>query len=477
MKIESSIETSKKQLKENLFHSSDFRSTDFLVENRYYCLFYLDTMVDSKLIQEHIVRPLLQKGNGSIKEIVSIIDYHESTRLSDATKSLVEGKTVLQIEGEAKVYLLGTELIKERNVTIPLNETALRGSRSALNENLNTNLNLIRSAIRQPDLVIKTVTLGRRSDTKVSILYLHSLANEVVLMEIEKKIEAIDIDYMDAPGFVQELVDEKRFKLFPKLLVTERPDRICANLMDGRIAVLTDRSPDAIVLPVSFWAFFQSTDDYQMGWLMGSAIRSMRYLCFILAICLPGLYVALVTFDPRVVPFEIALTLQGSTQYVALPPVLEAIAMLLMLEIIREATVRLPNLIGQTIGVVGAIVIGTVVVQSNLISNMMVVIVAVTAISSFMVPTYEMSNATRFLTYPFIFMGSIFGMIGLEVSFLLLAIHLSQIDTFGIPYFYLGFKGSELRDTVFRGPISSLKNRPKETLTNDTTREKEKGGE
>ncbi|MEE6450520.1 spore germination protein [Gottfriedia acidiceleris] len=472
MRIEPFLEDSKKQLEENLFHSSDFKSIDFLIEETRYRLYYLDTMIDSNLIQEHIVRPLLQKGNGSIKKIVSIIDYHESESSSDVTKSLVEGKAALQIDGESKVYLLGTELIKERNVTIPLNERTLRGSHCAFNENLKTNLNLIRSSIQQPDLVIKTVKLGRRSETNVSILYLHSLVNDVVLMEIEKKIQQIDIDYIHAPGFLQELVDEKRFKLFPKLLITERPDRVRANLMDGRIAVIADGAPDCIVLPVTIWAFFQNSDDYQMGWLMSSAIRFLRIICFILAITLPGIYVALVTFDPRIIPFEILITLQGSMQLVPFPPVFEAFVMLLILEVVREATVRLPNPIGQTIGVVGGIVIGTAVVQSNLISNMMVVVIALTAISSFMVPSYELSSAIRFLTYPFIIMASLFGLIGLEVSILFLIIHLSRIDTFGIPYFYTGFKGDELKDTIFRGPISGLTKRPKETLVKDTTREK-----
>ena len=476
MKADLLIEKNEKSLKELLFNSSDFKFSDFEIGNRSYRLFYLETMIESIKVQEHIIRPLLTNVNGTIREAVSILDYCETDQLSDATKALVEGKTVVQINGEAKFYLLGTELVKERSINIPMNERVLRGSHEALNENINTNLNMMRKLIETPDLVIKFYQVGRRSNTKVAILYLNSLVNEVVLAEFERRVANIDIDYIEAPNFLQELVEKKNFTLFPKILVTERPDRINSYLMDGKIAILTDGSPDCLVLPVSFWAFFQSPDDYQIGWIIGSSIRFLRIVAFILAFSLPGIYVALVTFDPRILPFEIALTLQSSMQYIALPPVLEAIAMLLILEILREATVRLPSPIAQTIGVVGGIVIGTVVVQANLISNMMVIVVALTGIASFNIPSYEMSSAARLLTYPFILMASMFGLIGLEISFLLLLTHLSRLDTMGIPYFYNWLSIDTIKDTIFRFPIRSLKKRPFESMAKEDTRIKNPRG-
>lgn len=473
MKADRSLEKNEKSLQEMLFFSSDFKYSDFMVGDRRYRLFYLDTMIELSIVQDHIVRPLLRNTGVSVRQAVSILDYSETELLSVASEALVQGKTVVQINGEAKFYLLGTALIKERSVNIPLNERVLRGSNHALIETLDTNLNLIRKKITSPDLVVNFYQLGRRSNTKVSILYLHSLVNKDVLKEFSRRIESIDIDYIEFPGFLQELIEDKKFSMFPKILVTERPDRIRSYLMDGKIAILGEGSSDCLILPVSFWAFFQSPEDYQIGWLFGSAIRFLRIFCFILAISLPGLYVSLVTFDPRIVPFEIALTLQSSMQYIALPPILEAITMLVVLEILREATVRLPSPIGQTIGVVGGIVIGTVVVQSNLISNMMVIVVALTGISSFIIPSYEMSNASRILTYLFIVMASIFGLIGLELSFLLVLTHLARINTLGIPYFYWGITRDAIKDTIFRGPIRSLNKRPKESLAQDKTRLKD----
>jgi spore germination protein KA len=470
MKVDPSLDRNEKSLQEMLFQSSDFQSSDFSVGDRHYRLFYLDTMIELAVVQDHIIRPLLRYPDLSVREAVTILAYSETELLSDVSNALVAGKTVVQIEGEAKLYLLGTELKKERAVNIPINERVLRGSNEALIENLDTNLNLLRKLVKTPDLVVKSYKLGRRSNTKVAVLYLNSLANEEVLKEFDRRLTSIDIDYVEAPGLLQELIEDRTFSLFPQVLVSERPDRVRSYLMNGKIAILTDGSPDCLIIPVSFWAFFQSPDDYQIGWLLGSTFRFLRIVCFLITISLPGAYVALVTFDPRIVPFEIALTLQSSMQYIAMPAVMEAITMLVILEVLREASVRLASPIGQTIGVVGGIVIGTVVVQSNLISNMMVIIVAITAVASFIIPSYEMNSAARLLTVPFIVMSSIFGMIGLELSYLLLLTHLSRINTMGLPYFYSGLTADAIKDTFFRGPIRSLKKRTEESLAKDNTR-------
>ncbi|WHZ05029.1 spore germination protein [Neobacillus sp. YX16] len=470
MIADQSLDQNEKSLKEMLFHSSDFKSSDFVAGHRHFRLFYFDTMIEFAVVQDHIIRPLLRNADISVRDAVTILEYSETDLLSVASQALVEGQTVVQIEGEPKLYLLGTQLNKERAVNIPVNERVLRGSNQALIENLDTNLNLMRKQISTADLVVKFYQLGRRSNTKVAVLYLRSLANENVLKEFDRRIDSIDIDYVEGTGFIQEMIEDKKFSMFPKMLITERPDRVKSYLLDGKIAILTDGSPNCLIVPVSFWAFFQTPDDYQIGWLFGSAFRFLRIICFIFAMSLPGTYVALVTFDPRIVPFPIALTLQSSMQYIALPPVLEALTMLLILEILREATIRLPSSIANTIGVVGGIVIGTVVVESNLISNMMVIVVALTGIASFIIPSYEMSTTARYLSYPFILMASIFGLFGLELSFLMVVTHLARLNTMGIPYFYSGISGDTIQDTWFRGPIRSLKKRPKESLAKDEMR-------
>ncbi len=466
----SSSDNNEKSLRAMLSDSTDFKASELQAGERRYHLFYLDTMIELAVVQEHIIRPLLQRPGVSIREAVSILDYSETEHLTAASHALLEGKIVLQIAGHTKLYVLGAAQHKERAVNVPVNEKVLRGSKHALIEDMNTNLNMLRKLVATPDLVVKFYQLGRRSNTKVAVLYLRSVINEEVVKEIEGRLGNIAIDYVESPGFVQEQIQESWFSLFPQLLVTERPDRVRSYLMDGKAAILTDGSPECVIAPVSFWTFFQSPDDYQIDWLFGSAFRFLRIVCFIVAFTLPGAYVALVTFDPRIIPFEIALTLQSSMKYIAMPPVMEAICMMVTLEILREATIRLASPVGQTIGVVGGIVIGTVVVQSNLISNMMVIIVAFTAIASFVIPVYEMRTSARLLAYPTIILCALFGYIGLELAFLLILTHLARLNTMGIPYFYSGILGGSIRDTIFRGPLRSLKERPKESLAQDKVR-------
>lgn len=476
MKTESFLDLNEKKLREMLCHTSDFKTSDVRVGEQWYRLYYFDTMVDTTIVQEHIIRPLLHNQHTSVREAVTILKCQETEWLSEVSKALVAGKTVVQRNGETICYLLDTEKTNDRSISIPMNERVLRGSYKALNENIDTNINMLRKLVETPDFIVKSYSLGRRSSTKVAILYLHSLANEVVLMELEKKIESIDIDYVESPGFIEELITDDKFSLFPKFLISERSDRIRSYLMDGKMAILTDGSPQSVILPVSFWSFFQTPDDYSVGWIVGSLFRFLRIVCFIFAISLPGLYVSLVTFDPRIIPFEIALSLKSSMQLVALPPILEALIMLVTLEILRESAVRLPSPIGQTIGVVGGIVIGTVVVQTNLISNMMVVVTALTGVSSFIIPSYEMSNVARIITYPFLVMASIFGLIGLEIAFFLLLTHLSRIHTIGIPYFYAWFTKDAIKDTLFRAPIKRLKKRSIESVAQDMIRLKNPKG-
>ncbi|WNQ12824.1 spore germination protein [Paenibacillus aurantius] len=476
MKANSSIETNKHELLKLFSNSSDFNTSDIKSGQSSFRLFYLKTMVDDKVVQEHVIRPLLRYKDVPVRDAVSVLDYQETDLLTDAAKALVEGKTVVQIHGKATFYLLDTSLNKERSLNIPVNERVLRGSQEGLIENLQTNLNLMRKLVATPDLVVKSYVVGVKSNTNVTVLYMGSLANQDILKEFDKRIRSINIDYVEAPGFLQELIQDQRFSLFPQILVTERPDRVRSYLMDGKIAILTDGSPDCLIVPVSFWAFFQSPDDYQIGWILGSMFRLLRIICFIMAISLPGAYVALVTFDPRILPYEIALTLQSSMQYIAMPPVLEAVTMLVVLEILREAAVRLASPIGQTIGIVGGIVIGTVVVQSNLISNMMVFVVAFTGVASYIIPSYEMSSSARQLSYAFIALAAIFGLIGLEFAFLLTLAHLARLQTMGIPYFYPALGSAPIKDTFLRAPIWSLTKRSKESLAQDNTRLKDPRG-
>lgn len=470
MESSPSIELTDQYFKQLFAEQGDFQSKQLFIGGTEYRLFYFDTLIDSSLVQDFILKPLLLRPLDAIRDVVSILDYTETEQLEDASKAVMYGKAVLHRDGDSKLYLLGVDLKKERSINIPTNERVLRGANEAFIENLDTNINLMRKLINSTDFVVKSYTIGRFSQTKVAVMYIKSIANSAIIEELDKRLNSIDIDYLEAPGFIDELIQEKKFSLFPQLLVTERPDRARAYMMEGKVVIGTAGSPDAIILPVSFWSFFQSPDDYQISWLLGSTFRLLRLCCVFITLCLPGFYVSVSSFDPQLLPINFVNTLQSSLQHVTFPPVFEALSMLFMIEILREATIRLASPVGQTIGVVGGIVIGTVVVQSNLVSNTMVIAAALTGLASFTIPSYEMRSAIRLLSYPALLLSAVFGLFGLAFFFMMIIIYLCQMNTMGLPYFTPPFSFADMKDTLLRTPIWSMRKRPAGTAPSNRVR-------
>ncbi|MWC27947.1 spore germination protein [Paenibacillus sp. MMS18-CY102] len=465
-----SIEATEQYFNQLFSEQSDFISKSLNIGETEFRLFYFDTLIDSTLVQECILRPLVLRPKDEVREVVSILDFAETDQFDEAGQAIMYGKAVLFRRGESKLCLLGVDLKKERSINIPINERVLRGANEAFIENVDTNINLMRKLINTTDFVVKTYTIGRLSQTKVAVMYIKSIANPTIIDKLHNRLGSIDIDYVEAPGFIEELIREKKYSLFPQLLITERPDRARAYLMEGKTIISTAGSPDVIILPVTFWSFFQSPDDYHSSWLLGTVFRFLRICCFFITIGLPAFYVSVNAFNPQLLPINFVNTLQSSLKNVTFPPFVEALSMILLLEILREATIRLASPVGQTIGVVGGIVIGTVVVQSNLVSNTMVIVAALTGLASFIMPSYEMSSAVRLLCYPALILSSLFGLLGLVFFFMLICIHLCQMNTMGIPYFSPPFSLSDAKDTLFRAPIWSLRTRPRETAPSNRTR-------
>ncbi|RAP75876.1 spore germination protein [Paenibacillus montanisoli] len=470
MKLSPSVEETEQYFKQLFIDQSDFQAKRLVIGGTEFRLFYFDTLIDPSNVQDFILKPLLLRPQDPIHEVVSIIDYAETEQADEAVHAIMYGKTVLQRSGESRLYLLGADLKKERSINIPSNERVLRGANEAFIENIDTNLNLMRKLINTTDFVVKTYTLGRLSQTKVAIMYIKSIADTSFVNEVDRRLQSIDIDYVEAPGFINELIQDQKFSLFPQLLITERPDRARAYLMEGKVVVSTAGSPDVIITPVSFWSFFQSSDDYQISWILGTIFRLLRISCFFIAIGLPAVYVSVSSFNPNLLPINFVNTLQSSLKYITFPPVVEALAMMLLLEILREATIRLASPVGQTIGVVGGIVVGTVVVQSNLVSNTMVIVAALTGLASFIIPSYEMSSAIRLLSYPALLLASLFGLFGLAFFFMMICIHLCQMNTIGLPYYTPPFAMNPAKDTLLRAPLWAKRTRPSGTAKANKTR-------
>jgi spore germination protein KA len=255
---------------------------------------------------------------------------------------------------------------------------------------------------------------------------------------------------------------------------------VSSNLMDGRIAILSDGSPTALVLPITFFAFYQTPDDYNSRWILGSFFRLIRLLSFLIAVSFPAIYISIVSFHYEILPVELVFNIKGSLEYVPFPPLIEAMVMQTTLELLREASIRLPSPIAQTIGVVGGLVIGTAVVEANLVSNTMIVIIAITAIASFVVPLSEMGTSVRLLGFPLMLAASFIGLIGIVFILMIVLIHLCKLESFGSPYFspFAPFRFKDLKDTFIRVPMWKMNTRPTAPQSyNDLREENTRGWE
>lgn len=457
--LQKSLEKNKSLIKKALNASSDLK---FKQVGKYNVI-YIDSVVNQQMVKEYVF-PYLLSEDPEHKSVL-MERANEISTIDQAISDLLKG-SFLWFDLNSSEVLYGVEVTQSFNRTVkePENEKIIRGSHDGFVENLLTNINLIRKRIESQDLTVRYGSVGRKSNTKLALVYMSSLANPDVVEQINKKIEAIDVDMVMSPGFIEEFIEPSHFSPFPQMLNTERPDRVMAHLMEGRVALVSEGSPTVLIAPITFFAFYQSPDDYNSRWISGTYIRIIRIVSFIIAVGLPSFYIAVIGFHFEVIPDDLVLPIKSAVTHIAYSPILEALVMVLTIELIREAGMRLPSPIGQTIGIVGGLVIGDAVVQAGLISNIMVIIVALTAISSFVVPSNEMSTALRVLTYPLMIMAATFGFVGIVYGFMFILVHLCRLESFGTPYFapIAPFHLKDIKDTFLRLPLWKQNTRPQD---------------
>ncbi|WP_101843338.1 spore germination protein [Halobacillus sp. Marseille-P3879] len=424
-------------------------------------LLYFESLVDQEKVQLSIFNPV---EIGKVDSIHAIPNAKESTNLEEAIKSLLRGHAVYLEEGSRQISLFNVTSVFNRSVEEPANEKVVRGSHDGFVENIMININLLRKRIEHRDLKVKLYKVGKKTNTNVAIIYMEGLADPEIVLNMQKRVETIDSEMIQSPGYVEEFIEDSPWSPFPQMLNTERPDRVVANLMEGRIALFTEGSPTCLVAPATFFMFYQAPDDYNTRWYTGTFIRLIRLASFIIAIGLPAFYIAVVSFHFEVIPDDLITPVKASINEIAYPPVVEALVMVVIIELIREAGIRLPSPVGQTIGIVGGLVIGDAVVRAGLISNIMVIVIALTAIASFVVPSNELSTSLRLLTFPLICLSATLGFVGLIFGFLLITVHLTKLESYGVPYFapVAPLRLTDLKDTFVRFPIFMMKKRPKD---------------
>ncbi len=399
-------------------------------------ILYIKSLCDEKKIQETILKPFYETDE---KEIDAYLDslpnkQEEETR-EVILKKIMRGSVVFFIK--SKIYLIEVQQVYINNISESTVETVIQGPQNALTESIATNINLIRYRYPQSSLIAKDTKVGRLSETNVTIMYDRNIAKGELIKDIEADLAKVDVDTLQAAGQLQRKLSKKKRTLFPTMMITERPDRIAYNLAQGKVVILIDGTPFSLIAPAVFYDFMSSMEDvYQSFWVSQFTV-TLRYIGLFISLLLPAFYVGVTAFNPEFFRVQLALSIAGSRLGVPYPAFLEVLMMLLMMELLTEASVRLPKSIGSTATTVGGLILGQAAVEAGLVSNVMIIIVAAVAISNFVVPINAMMFAMRFMKYLILALTVLFGMVGLIIGIIGLIGYLANLRSYGQPYLKL----------------------------------------
>ena len=396
---------------------------------------------------------------------LGISDATYFVTVQEAVDGLLTGEAILFLDGFDKAVKIPDKGYPSKGISNSESEKVVRGSNEALCESVKLNAALIRKRIRSSKVKAKQVKAGVRSNTNIYLMYIEDLASPYLLREIEERLNRFEIDGVLDSGVLEQLSEEKWYSPFPQFQTTERPDRAAMALLEGRVVVLSDNSPVGLLLPTDYNSFIKTADDYYNRWEIASFARMIRYVSSFFALTLPGFYLAFTNFHTQILPTSLLLKFAEARAGVPFPAVVEVLLMELSFELLREAGVRLPGVMGNTIGIVGGLIIGQSAVEAGLVSPIVVIVIAFTALCSFAIPNEEFATAFRLLKFLLIGISAWLGYFGMLAGLLLILIHLSHLNSFGNPYL-APFVGADLngyedeRDVMWRLPLRFLKKRP-----------------
>ncbi len=476
VKIEDNITNTKEVLKGN----SDVVFREFYIGNFKSALIYIDGMGDKILLDDYVLETLMIRGHRVTKadeikdKILTVSDLREVKKLSEGVNSILSGDTLMFIDGLEICYVIATRFWPARSVSEPSGETAIRGGRDGFTETIRFNTALVRRRIRDTRLRVSAKSLGVRSKTDIAIMYIDDIVNKNALQELLKRIDTIRIDAILDSGYIEQLIEDSEWSVFPQIQNTERPDVVAAALYEGRIAILVDNSPFAIIVPATLPNLFQSPDDYYQRWIYASIVRIIRFFSMILSLILPAMYVAVTSFHTSIIPTKLAYFIASSREGVPFPAFVEAIIMEISLALLLEAIARLPKPIGSTIGIVGGLIIGQAAVSAGIVSPIMIIVVSITTITSFTTPNYGITAAFRILRFSLIIVTAILGLYGMMIGLIFILIHLVRLKSFGIPYLspMVNPRINDFKDMYLRFPLKCFKKRPEYMNTEDKVRQK-----
>ncbi|KMK76488.1 spore germination protein [Alkalihalobacillus pseudalcaliphilus] len=455
-----------KEVIKKLKASDDFVRFEQQARKHTFVISYFTSLVDHDRIMRDLLPYLIQIEEEDLTEIVNKIpiDIKELVKEGQVVEeALLRGQLLLEIAHDEHQYaLFEVAMNSEREVSQPEVEFSVTGPQESFIEALDTNLNLVRKRLPIGELKAKKLIVGKLTQTKVIVLYIEGIVDQDNLQTLVQRIEAIEFDQVIDSGSIAQMISDDSLSFFPQFINTERPERVSAVLAEGKVAFLTDGSPEAVYGPTTLVEFFSSLEDYYLGWQVASFTRLLRFFAVAFSILASPIYVAVLTYHYELIPRDLLGPIIGSRINIPFPPIIEAVFLELTIELLREAGARLPTKVGQTIGIVGGIVIGQASVEAGLTSNILLIIVALAALASFTTPVYQMGNTIRVLRFPFIIMAAWLGLFGIGITVLYMLVHLLHLQSLGRPYLAPIYppRVTDWKDAFIRLPFSWMNSRP-----------------
>ncbi|WP_426446913.1 spore germination protein [Paenibacillus sp. S-38] len=452
-------------------------------------LVYIDGLADSETVSRELIAPLLSLGKeereslaraGELEaqlrsRLLAAGELHCTDSSAAAVNAVLDGGTVILADGLGEAFTAGTPGWERRAVEEPKTQTVVRGPKESFTETLRTNTSLLRRKIRSPKLRLQTLRIGRMTQTQVALAYIDGIADEGVVRELKRRLEGIDTDSILESSYIEEFIEDSPYSPLPTLANTERPDAVAAGLLEGQVAVFVDGTPFVLLGPVTFFNFLQSSEDYYQRYDIATFIRLIRYGSFVVSMLLPALYIAITTFHQEMLPTTLLISLAAQREGVPFPAFVEAMIMEVTFEVLREAGIRMPRVVGPAISIVGALVLGQAAVQAGLVSAAMVIVVSFTAISNFVIPALNVTVAARLVRFILMILAATLGLFGIVAGFMTLLIHMASLRSLGVPYLspLAPLNLSSLKDAIVRMPWWTLKRRPQGLAHGNRRRQKD----
>lgn len=481
--VSPSLHSTLSKVKEALGPSPDLIIREFLFGSTKMALVQIDGMVNERYGADGILAALMRESASShldtmertplgnrdgfvdvVRErLLPILSVTKEERIERLLRAVISGDTALIVDGAEAALLCSTRGFEHRAIQEPISESGVRVPREGFTEAIRVNTSLIRRRVKDPRLWFETMEIGSVTQTDVAMCYIKGIANDEVVAEVRKRLKDIDTDSILESGYIEEYIEETPYSIFPQIFRTERPDVVVGDLLEGHVAILTDGTPFVLIVPITFADMLSVSEDYYDRSITASGLRAFRYGVFFISILAPALYIAVTTFHQEMLPTEIILTIAASREGVPFPAVVEAFLMIGAFEMLREAGLRLPRIVGPAVTIVGALVLGEQAVATNMVSSAMVIVVAFTAIASFTNPAYNLDIAARALRVFFMLGAAVLGLFGVLGVGLIVLMHLSALRSFGVPYLspFAPLSWTDLKDTFIRVPRWAMISRPR----------------